>query len=184
MATNTITINFEPCLTAPSAGYRVKYRPVGSEEDYRIWPTNFFSSPAVIVDANDPEGTSYEGTIAGDCGNDQYGGEFPWTADNPLAPSEPGGGEESDEGGGPSPTYYPYECEVYSCSNCSEPSGTIVAQSTNQFLTLFKYYKAQFGGAVVYRPIATSAGVAADNIIGFAYDTCILACNAPPPIES
>lgn len=184
MALNTITIEFEPCNPAPSNGYVVKYRPVGSTDPYRTWPANFFSSPAVIEDDNDDFGTSYEGIIQGDCGDGVLGVEVPWSAANDDAPS-PGGepGESGSAPGGGSVPMYNYECEVYSCLNCAEPAGTIVAAHTNPSLPLFKYYQAEFGGNVVYRPIGPSAGVAADNMIGLVWDTCLLACSAPPPID-
>lgn len=78
MAINTITLEFELCELTPANGYKILYRPVGSEEDYRTWP-NVTESPAVIVDENDdPEGTQYEGFIQGDCGGGKLGVPVPW----------------------------------------------------------------------------------------------------------
>jgi|SRR3954468_23702708 len=78
MAINTITIEFDPCNPPPANGYRVSYRPLGSEEDHRVWPENFTSSPAVIDDDNDPLDTEYEGFIQGDCGDGELGIEIAW----------------------------------------------------------------------------------------------------------
>lgn len=94
MANNTITISFEPCEPAPANGYRVTYRPIGGG-DYRTYPSNFISSPAVIVDDQDPIGTSYEGFIEGDCGDGKFGLPVRWQAVNEEAPSQSGSGSES-----------------------------------------------------------------------------------------
>lgn len=82
------------------------------------------------------------------------------------------------EEGEPEPTYN-YECEIYLCTNCSEPAGTLIASSTNPSLTLFKYYQALSSEAIVLRPIATSVGVAADQIFEPQFNSCFLACSAP-----
>ena len=75
---NTITINFTPCTPAPANGYRVSYRPVGTSIPYRVAPNNFTTSPAVIQDSNDPDGTQYEGFIESDCGGGNYGVQVPF----------------------------------------------------------------------------------------------------------
>lgn len=77
MATNTITITFTPCGTAPAAGYVIQYRPVGGGA-YRTAP-NVFSSPAVIVDNEDELGQEYEGILQSDCGGGKLGPEIPWS---------------------------------------------------------------------------------------------------------
>lgn len=178
MALNIITIEFEACTPAPADGYQISYRPIGSEIDYRI--VNVLGSPAVIEDDNDEECTSYEGFIQGDCGGGILGSPVYFEAPNLIRCDESG----SVSGSGPLPLpQFRYLCEVYSCSNCSEPMGTTICQSTNPSLILFKYYQANIGGDVVYRPISTSIGVASDDIIGLPWDTCILACAAPPPID-
>jgi len=93
MADNTITVQFRPCEPAPTNGYRISYRPSGSEEAYRVWPVNFQTSPAVFTDPNDALGTQYEGFVQGDCGGAGLGVPSRWsTGDNP---GESPGGEES-----------------------------------------------------------------------------------------
>lgn len=77
MANNTITIHYTPCGTAPASGYVVFYRPVGGG-DYRE-SQNFFESPIIIVDTNDPFGTEYEGYLQSDCGGGKLGPQIPWT---------------------------------------------------------------------------------------------------------
>lgn len=84
-ADNHIEIEFTPCEPSPSNGYRISYRPIGGGA-YRV--ANVLASPAVIVDENDPPGTSYEGYITGDCGGNQFGAQVPFTAPNEDAPSE------------------------------------------------------------------------------------------------
>lgn len=59
---NLITVNFVPCATLPSKGYRVKWRVYGSFDQYTD-AGNFFTSPAVFTDSDNPPGTEYEGTI-------------------------------------------------------------------------------------------------------------------------
>lgn len=76
---NTLTITFSPCSPAPANGYKISYRPTGSAIAYRVAPSNFISSPAVIVDANDPDGTQYEGFIETDCGGAVIGVPVPFT---------------------------------------------------------------------------------------------------------
>lgn len=92
MASNIITINFVACQPAPVGGYRVSYRPTGSAIPYRVWPDNFLATPAVFTDTNDPEGTSYEGFIQGDCGEGKFGIPATFTAMNP---EDPGAGSVS-----------------------------------------------------------------------------------------
>ena len=182
MAINIIYIEFEPCEPAPANGYLISYRPLGSLIDYRTATAS--TSPAVILDVSDPIGTSYEGIIQGDCGGGLLGVPVPWEAPNSISISGSASASEGSASGSfPPPPTFNYEVEVYLCSACGEPIGTIVAASTNEFLVLFKFYKAQFGGDVVYRPISTSLGIAADNIVGFAFDTCLEACEAPDPPE-
>lgn len=101
MALNTITIDFDPCEPTPANGYRVAYRPLGSIGAYRIWPVNFFNTPAEFTDTHDPIGTSYEGFIQGDCGGGKFGVPIPWVAENSSsessvpAPSESSAPSES-----------------------------------------------------------------------------------------
>ena len=76
MAQNIILLDFQPCEPAPVNGYKITYRPLGSDDDYRTWP-NVFTSPVEIIDNNDPPGTSYEGLIQGDCGNGLMGVPVP-----------------------------------------------------------------------------------------------------------
>lgn len=104
MANNRITINFTPCVDTPSDGYRLVYRPI-SGGAFRIWPSNFTSSPIEIIDTIDPPGTQYEGYIQADCGTSGFGGqiEFETTSQggggSSPGGSEPGPGEsESFEG--------------------------------------------------------------------------------------
>lgn len=78
--TNTLTINFVPCDIPPANGYRVTYWPVDHPNDIRVYPVNFFMSPIVINDTHDPLGTSYAGTIQGDCGEDKFGVHVPFAA--------------------------------------------------------------------------------------------------------
>jgi hypothetical protein len=75
MATNKITVIFPECLPAPSQGYRVFYRPTGGSV-YRQSDL-FLHPPVVIFDTNDPAGTTYEGYIQSDCGNNKYGANPP-----------------------------------------------------------------------------------------------------------
>lgn len=93
MGQNTVTIDFEPCQPAPVNGYRVSYRPEGSEEAYRTWPVNFTASPAVFTDLLDPAGTHYEGYVQGDCGGDGLGVPSRWSTGQNSPGESPG--EES-----------------------------------------------------------------------------------------
>jgi hypothetical protein len=86
MAQNTITIDFLPCEPTPGNGYRIYYRPVGGGE-YRFHPNRFYVTPAVFTDEEDPIGTSYEGFIQGDCGDEKFGLPIPWTAENDASGS-------------------------------------------------------------------------------------------------
>jgi hypothetical protein len=91
MASNTIHVFFEECEPAPPNGYRLTYRPQGSDEDLRTWPTNFNGSPAIFIDTLDPLGTQYEGFIQGDCGDVGLGVPVPWqTGENSPATESPG----------------------------------------------------------------------------------------------
>lgn len=79
---NQITINFIPCTPTPSNGYIVFYREAGSLDLYtEAGP--FFTSPAIITDTVYADGTTYEGIVFSDCG-DEFGPGVPFT-------SEPGG---------------------------------------------------------------------------------------------
>lgn len=98
MATNRITINFTPCNPDPANGYVVSYRPTGSDEDLRVWPDNFFSTPIVFDDENDTAGTQYEGYIQGDCGDGQLGLNVPFVTEGGESQSDSGGESGSDSG--------------------------------------------------------------------------------------
>lgn len=94
MADNPLRIEFKECEPAPPNGYRVIYRPEGSSEDFRVWPSNFLTSPALFTDTQDPLGTQYEGFIMGDCGDGMYGVQVPWSTGSNSP--DGGGGEESE----------------------------------------------------------------------------------------
>lgn len=97
MALNTITIHIRLCIPAPANGYKVKYRPAGSDEPLRTWPVNFTMTPIVFTDDDDPAGTSYEGLVYGDCGSGKLGVGIPFTAPSDESASG-GGGDESASG--------------------------------------------------------------------------------------
>lgn len=160
----------------PSRGYRVFWRVAGSGDPYTD-AGNFFTSPAVFTDETNPPGTEYEGTIAAQL-HSSFCDPINWSTIE-----DSGGSGSSGGSGGPPPTYYRFEAEVYSCLNCSEPIGTTIVASLSPSVILYKYYIAQFGGDVVYRPIATSTGIQSDNIVGPPYNNCVFACAADPPIE-
>ena len=96
MAQNIIRIEFDPCQPAPANGYLVKYKPIGSLEDFRTYTPNPFSSPVEIIELTDPAGTSYEGTIQGDCGGGVLGPANPWEALNNQSGSQSASGSQSD----------------------------------------------------------------------------------------
>lgn len=133
MASNTITIQFEPCSPSPFNGYRVRYRPIGSTEEYRIWPINFTSSPAVFTDTSDPLDTGYEGFIEGDCGDGKFGVPVPWLAgegQSGESPSESDSGvSESESGGEGIGDFYQYAVEV----------GTICGETSNLLYSATPY---------------------------------------------
>jgi len=80
---NQITINFEPCTPAPSGGYLVQYRPVGSSDPYIQYPTPFFGSPIVFTDEGaEPDGTEYEGFLFTDCGEGNPGTPVAWSSED------------------------------------------------------------------------------------------------------
>lgn len=106
MASNTISIYFDPCEPAPAGGYLVTYRRVGTS-DFLTWPTNFFSSPAQFV-VEGPPGASYEGFIRGDCGGGKLGVPISWTAENGESFSGGGSGSGSGSGSGPA-----FECPLH-----------------------------------------------------------------------
>jgi hypothetical protein len=89
MADNQINVIFDECEPQPVNGYRVSYRPSGSDEAYRIWPSNFIGTPAVFTDTLDPAGTNYEGYIQGDCGDAGLGVPSRWTTGENSGASEP-----------------------------------------------------------------------------------------------
>ena len=82
---NTITVNFSPCIPAPSAGYSVKYRIVGDTEYTVAGP--FTESPAVFEAPGEP-GTCYEGALFADCGGGKVGDDLMWAACAEPAPAE------------------------------------------------------------------------------------------------
>lgn len=96
---NYITICYKPCEPAPANGYIVQYRPSGSDEAYRTWPSNFIPTSqellqglarAALLVTADADGIQYEGLVSGDC-PDGTGVGVPWTTgDNPPpeSPSE------------------------------------------------------------------------------------------------
>ena len=71
----TLTITFDAPSPAPVCGYVVQYRQLG-EEDYTTVSPNPTASPVVIEGLLD--GTTYEGTIKGDCCNGLYSTEIPF----------------------------------------------------------------------------------------------------------
>lgn len=107
MATNYIRIEIDPCQPDPVNGYRVIYRPLGSNGAYRESDDRFFPVPMQdtltidIVDELDPAGTEYEGFVQSDCGNGVYSNAGGWqTAPGGGSDSDSGGGSDSDSGGG------------------------------------------------------------------------------------
>lgn len=86
---NTITIVFATCSPTPANGYLVRYRPI-SGGAYRTAP-NATTSPIVIVDTDDADGTQYEGYIQSDCGGGNLGNQITFE-------TEAGGGSASDSG--------------------------------------------------------------------------------------
>lgn len=64
---NVLTINFNlSSCSPPPDGIRVYYRPLGTSGPYRVTGV-FSSSPAVIPDTNDADGTQYEGYYVAVC---------------------------------------------------------------------------------------------------------------------
>lgn len=61
----TVCVNFIPCSPAPSGGWNITYRIVGSGGGF-VSGGNFSSSPACFGTA-DPDGTNYEGYIQSIC---------------------------------------------------------------------------------------------------------------------
>lgn len=72
---NTITINFNPCIPAPPAGYFVKYKVLGDTDFTEVGP--FTESPAVFEAPGEP-GTCYEGALFSDCGGGKVGTDQMW----------------------------------------------------------------------------------------------------------
>lgn len=77
MSVTTLQIAFEPCSPEPANGYNILYRVLGSGDPYTD-AGNFSSSPAVIS-VDYPNGTEFEGTIRGDCGDGNFGPAVPWS---------------------------------------------------------------------------------------------------------
>lgn len=108
MANNTIRIAFEGCEPLPSEGFKIFYRPVGSEEAYREAPENYVNSPAEWTDTLDPVCTQYEGYMQGDCGGGKLGPAVTFLTDvicsdessSDGSGSESGSGSASEPGGG------------------------------------------------------------------------------------
>lgn len=73
---NQITIHFQECEPAPSKGYKVQWRVLGSGDPYTD-AGNFFTSPAVFTDPDNPPGTIYEGTITAE-GTNTICNPVPW----------------------------------------------------------------------------------------------------------
>lgn len=67
MADNILTLTLNLCDQVPEDGYLVFYRPLGTSGEYRT-AGPFTTSPFVINDSTDPEGTLYEGYVRADCG--------------------------------------------------------------------------------------------------------------------
>lgn len=150
------------------------WRVVGSGDPYTD-AGNFFTSPAVFTDNTNPAGTQYEGTITSEL-HSSFCIPIHWSTI-----IESGSGSGISGSGAPPPTIYGYyECEVYSCLDCSVPTGTTIVAAIYPITILYKYYLALYGGKVVYRPIATSTGVPSDYMYGSGYNTCILACTIYP----
>lgn len=63
---NKIVINFTECEPTPAGGYNVKWRVAGSSDPYTD-EGNFSSSPIIIYDSINPDGTAYEGFVQSDC---------------------------------------------------------------------------------------------------------------------
>lgn len=62
---NILTVNFTPCT--PANTFHLWYRPQGSSISYRDGGTSL-TSPFVVTDSLDAEGTQYEGYIQSECG--------------------------------------------------------------------------------------------------------------------
>lgn len=110
MPNNYFTLCVVPCEPTPAEGYTIDYRPAGSTEAYRRWPTALAGTPVVVggrtllqfqlLFDEDPLGTEYEGFVYGNCGEEQLGEGQHWqTGDNPpesesgsasASPEEPG----------------------------------------------------------------------------------------------
>lgn len=63
-----LSLDFSFSIT-PANGFRVRYRPAGSSDPYSVYPTRFFTSPAVISSLVDQD---YEGFIDGDNGDGTF----------------------------------------------------------------------------------------------------------------
>jgi len=90
MIANRITINFLECDPSPSKGYKIKWRVLGSLDQYTD-AGNFFVSPAVIVDNDNPPGTQYEGTIQSQ-GTNTNCNEIAWSTQVESQSSSSSGG--------------------------------------------------------------------------------------------
>jgi hypothetical protein len=100
MAQNKITINFTPCEPAP-IGYRVKYRPLGSETAFLTWPVLFTTSPIEFITNSFPEATDFEGTIESVCPGELLSLPVPWIAYNSESASVPDESESASDSEAP-----------------------------------------------------------------------------------
>lgn len=185
MATNTIQIDFDPCEPAPANGYLVKYRPLGSDEEWRTVEPNPTDTPVIIVDENDPKGTSYEGTIQGDCGGGKYGVEVPWEAINDESGSASASGSGSDGDGSisiPPEEFDYYLADAYACEDCGGPpafENILVRVPAGHSVQIGKFYRpVGHPTGFVYtlflpaQPPASSVELTEDN-----FTTCGGACS-------
>lgn len=159
MAQNIIRIEFDPCEPTPALGYFVKYRPVGSLEDYRIVSPNPTDSPVVIVDDNDPAGTSYEGTIQGHCGVDNYSLPVPWEALNGDSVSESQASESESDVEPPVEEWDYYLADELLCEDCfgvPVQENVLIRIPTGTVINVGKYYRpAAHPNGLVYQILPT-----------------------------
>lgn len=74
-----IEIYFDTNGQASGLGYEVSYREIGTIS-YSIYPTNFYSSPAILELPNSTVG--YEGFINPQCSFGSTDGGVPWTTNS------------------------------------------------------------------------------------------------------
>lgn len=182
MATNTIVLDFEECTPTPANGYLVKYRPLDSSEDYRIVSPNPYSSPVTIIDTNDPVGTSYEGTIQGDCGGGNLGVPVPWVAINEISPSI---SDTPSGSGGGSISIPPEEFDYYFatrvlCDGCFELDTVLVRVPAGHVVQVGKYYTpvGHPTGFVYTLETTPQPPASSVELTGLNYNTCVLACGS------